>query len=162
MENGNLTIRYGNLEDLSELQKLFVETISTVCVKDYNEEQIRVWTSSIENKQRWIDILTKQYSIIAVENNRIVGFCTLDNGNYIDLIYVHKDCQRKGVANLLYAEIEKEAIRQGMNSIHADVSKTAKSFFEKKVFIVITEQTINLKGVEINNFKMTKELIHKT
>ncbi len=151
-------IRKGQIEDLTELQQLFVDTIKNICKTDYNSEQINVWASSIENSQRWQDIVTKQFLIVAQDNGKIIGFCSLDNGNYIDLLYVHKDYQRQGIAHKLYADIEKEATRQDQTKLTSDVSKTARPFFESIGFKVVSEQTVIRQSVELTNFKMTKEL----
>lgn len=153
-----IAIRRGIFDDLEALQKLFVDTISTVCKMDYSEEQISVWTSNIENKERWQNILANQFVLVAQENEKITGFCTLDNGNYIDLFYVHKDHQQQGIAKKLYADIEKEAKRQGQTELTSNVSKTARPFFEKIGFNVKKEQIVNIKGVELTNYKMTKPI----
>ncbi len=102
--------------------------------------------------------MTTQFVLVAEENNKITGFCTLENGNYIDLFYVHKDHLRQGIGYKLYVEIEKEARRQKQAELTSNVSKTARPFFEKMKFKVIEQQTVNLKGVELNNYKMTKVL----
>jgi putative acetyltransferase len=153
-----LTLRNGKLEDLAELQQLFVDTVKTICRKDYNTEQIKVWTSGIENIERWAKIFTSQYVLIAEQENKIVGFATLENGNYIDLFYVHKDFQRKEIAKKLYKEIEAKAKLQRQTKLTSDVSKTAKPFFKHVGFEEIKEQKIIRKGVELINFKMIKEL----
>lgn len=153
-----MIIRIGDIEDLIEMQQLFVETIKNICNTDYDKEQINVWSSGIDDKQRWQDILTKQFVLIAQENNKITGFCTLDNGNYIDLFYVHKNHQRKGIAHKLYIDIEKEARRQKQTELTSNVSKTARPFFERMKFKVIRQQTFNVKGIELRNYKMIKAL----
>ena len=153
-----MTIRKGHIDDLAELQQLFVDTVSNVCNVDYNRDQISVWTSSIENENRWLDILTNQFVLVAQDRKKIVGFCTLDNGNYIDLLYIHQNYQRQGIAHKLYADIEKEARRQGQTELTSNVSKTARPFFEKVGFKMLKEQSISLKGVELTNYKMTKGL----
>lgn len=158
MDSFKLTIRQGHLNDLTDLQNLFVETISTICKTDYNEEQIKVWTSSVEKKDRWLDILTNQYLLVAEDKEKIIGFCSLDKGNYLDLLYVHKDFQRQGIANKLFVEIENEAKRQGQIILTSDVSKTARPFFEKVGFEIITEQTVEIQGINLTNFKMTKKI----
>jgi len=151
-----MIIRKGQPEDLTELQQLFTDTIKNICKTDYNSKQIDAWASGIENKQRWHNILTNQFVLVAQNNENITGFCTLDNGHYIDLLYVHKDYQRQGIADRLYADIEKEAKRQGQKELTSNVSKTAKPFFERIGFKVQKEQNVNVKGVELTNYKMTK------
>lgn len=158
MKQEQLIVRQGQLDDLPELQKMFVDTVTTICNADYDKQQIEVWTSGIDNKQRWNDIVTKQFVLVAQQDNKIVGFATLDNGNYIDLLYVHKDHQRQGIAGKLYADIETEARRLKQTTLTSDVSKTARPFFESNGFKVLTEQIVNKKGIDLINYKMTKIL----
>lgn len=158
MNKENISVRLATLIDYKELQQLFVDTVNTVCSKDYNAQQIKVWTESVENEQRWLNILTRQYVIVALVKNKIAGFCTLDNGDYIDLLYIHKDYQRQGIATKLYSFIEEEAITHKSSVIEADVSKTAKSFFIKMGFETIEEKKVVQKGVEMLNYKMKKVL----
>ncbi len=153
-----MIIRKGHHEDLAKLQQLFAETVTTVCKSDYNDKQIEAWKSSIENTQRWKDLIENQFILVAVKNGEITGFCTLDNGNYIDMLYIHKDFQRQGIACKLYSEIEKEAKQQGQKALFSDVSKTAKSFFEKAGFSIVKEQLVKIKGVDLTNYKMTKDI----
>ncbi|MEX1189350.1 MAG: GNAT family N-acetyltransferase [Bacteroidia bacterium] len=153
-----MKIRLGSIDDLLELQQLFVETIEIVCKADYTNQQIKAWTSGIENKQRWQDILTKHIVFVAIESEIISGFCSLDKGNHIDLFYVHKDFQRRGVAKTLYTSIVNEAKRQRQIELTSDVSKTAKPFYEKMGFKVVRKQIVMVKGVEFINYKMNKKL----
>ena len=160
MDKTKAIIREGHLNDIKELQSLFVETISVICKVDYDEEQIEIWTSSIKKQDRWLDILTNQYLLVAEDNEKILGFCSLDKENYLDFLYVHKDHQRQGIANKLYVEIEKEVTRKEQKIITSDVSKTALPFFEKVGFEVITEQTVEIEGVKLINYKMTKKIAY--
>lgn len=158
MNHSKISIRRSKPGDLAEVQELFVDTISAICKDDYSPEQIKVWTSSIENTRRWTEKLTSQYFLIAERNNQMVGFASLENNDYLDFLYVHKDHQRQGIADRLYAEIEKEAIKREATTLNSDVSKTARPFFEKKGFKILEMQTNTMKGIEIMNYKMTKRL----
>ncbi|WP_194774828.1 GNAT family N-acetyltransferase [Pararhodonellum marinum] len=153
-----MILRKGSLEDLPEMQKLYVDSIRKSCKAEYNKQQIEAWSSGIENTSRWQDILKHQFVLVAQNEIGIIGFCTLDKGNHIDFLYVHRERQRHGIANQLYTEIEKEAKRQGQTQLTAEVSKTAKTFFEKVGFTVVEEQHVNLKGVDLTNYKMTKTI----
>jgi putative acetyltransferase len=146
-----LNIRQATIHDLPELQQLFIGTIKTVCTADYNSEQTEVWASGIENMDRWQQVLLEQVVWVATNEEKITGFCTLANGSYIDLFYVHKDHQRQGIALQLYTRIEQEAKRRNQTELTSNVSKTAKKFFEKMGFEVVTEQTVTIKGVDLTN-----------
>lgn len=112
------------MQDLPEMLLLFQDTITTTCKEDYNTNQLEAWKSGAENKERWLKVMKEQYILIAESENKIVGFCTLAQGNYIDLLFVHKDYQHQGIASKLYELIEKEALDQNQKILTADVSKT--------------------------------------
>jgi len=158
MNIDKLIIRQAFENDLVDIQKLFVDTISSVCINDYNPYQIKVWTLSIEDTQRWLDKLSNQYFLIAQFGKRIVGFGSLDNNNDIDLLYVHKDFQGQGIANRLLVELEQEAKKHDAKTVTSAVSINAKSFFEKKGFTTLNEQIVNIKGIDLVNYKMTKSI----
>lgn len=158
MNNPQISIRIARPDDLREMQEMFVETIQAICRKDYTPEQIKAWTSAARNIKRWTDKLKSQYFLIAEHGNKIVGYASLENNDYLDFLYVHKDYQRQGIAHRLYAEIEKEAKKRKATVLRSDVSITAKPFFEKKGFIASETQTHIVAGVEIVNYKMVKGL----
>lgn len=149
-----ITTRRTAPEDLEELQALFVETIRATCSNDYNKDQINAWTASVENIDRWNRLISHQYSIIAEIDSKIVGLAALDDPEYLDFLYVHKDYQRKGIANILYDEMKLESLHQGHYKLISDVSITAKPFFESKGFEVVKENKKEIRGVEITNYRM--------
>lgn len=152
----NVELRLAKAEDLPEIKELFVDTVRSVCSKDYTNKQLAVWTSSIENEERWLNKIKTQYFLVAKRGSNIVGFASLENGDYIDLLYVHKDFQNHGIANALLSSLQMESFRQGTRILRSDVSKTARPFFERKGFRQLREHTRIIDGVAINNFEMEK------
>lgn len=155
-----MNIRVARQEDLVEMKQLYVNTIHSVCKNQYNESQLIAWSSSSQNDQRWQEMISTQYVLIAEINNQIVGFASLKEGNYIDFFYVHKDFQRRGIANELLSRIESEAKSYNTQVLTSDVSMTAKTFFEKNGFVVVKEQENIRKDVVLINYKMKKENKH--
>ncbi|KAF2334287.1 GNAT family N-acetyltransferase [Flavobacterium daemonense] len=153
-----MNFKKATISDLPEMKELFIQTIQSVCKNDYNPEQINVWVSGAKITQRWIDVVEKQFVLLAIIENKIAGFGTLKDGNYIDFFFIHKDFQRQGIANKIFAELELEAKKHHSKIITSDVSITAKPFFEKKGFVVKAEQKNIVQDVEIINYKMEKEL----
>lgn len=43
----------------------------------------------------------KQFILVPQTENQTVDFVTLDNGNYVDLLFVYKDDPQKGISNRL-------------------------------------------------------------
>lgn len=159
MNQTEVSLRFSILSDLEEMQKLFMETVSVICKKDYSSKQIEVWISSIKNTVRWKKKLATQYILIAEINSKMVGFASLENNDHLDLFYVHKDFQRIGIGHRLYHGIEAEAVKRNAILLSSDVSETARPFFEKMGFEIITPQNNHIHGVEIKNYKMIKSLL---
>jgi len=151
-------LRRGAIEDLADLQNIFVTSVMQTCAADYTPEQINVWVSSIEDTARWHQILTQQLVWVATWSEHLVGFATLNQGYHIDLLYVHPNFQRKGVAGVLLSAIESFAIQSGQKVIHSEVSITARSFFEKNKFEIQCEQIVYRQDIGLKNYKMIKNL----
>jgi putative acetyltransferase len=156
--NMSMIFRAATNSDLPEMQKLYIETIQEVCKNDYNNEQLKVWSSGVENTERWLEVIKTQFVLLVIIENIIAGFGTLKDGNYIDFFYIHKDFQRQGIADKILNELEAEARKSGAKTLTSDVSITAKPFFEKKGFVVTAEQRNIRVNVELINYKMKKEL----
>ena len=154
-----MIFRKATISDLKEMQELYIETIKNVCKNDYNSAQIEAWISGVKNKDRWLEVINTQIVLLAIIENKIAGFGTLKDGNYIDFFYIHKDFQRKGVADKILTELETEAKKHHSKTITSDISITAKPFFEKKGFVAKAEQRNIRLGVELINYKMEKHLL---
>lgn len=146
-------IREYRSEDCRCLTKLFYDTVHTVNAKDYSEEQLNVWASGQVDLNKWDVSLSEHYSVVAVENDIIVGFGDMDRTGYLDRLYVHKDYQKKGIATAICDELE--------NSVHASefvthASITARSFFEKRGYKVVKEQQVERQGIFLTNYVMKK------
>lgn len=153
-----MNFRKATILDLAEMQEMYIETIKWVCKNDYTPLQIDAWVSGLNNTERWLKVIHDQYVLLATIKDKIVGYGTLKDGNYIDFFCVHKDFQRQGIADKVFIQLEFEAIKENSKTITADVSITAKPFFEKKGFVVKTEQKNIRLGVELINYKMEKKI----
>lgn len=152
----DLKFRRAKLNDLEEMQELCVETIKSTCQNDYDPKQIDVWVSSVQKVERWKTFLTKQYILVAENEENIVGCGSLKNGNYLDLMYVHKEFLRQGIANMIFEKLKKKSLTLGFDKLTSDVSKTAVPFFETKGFKIIKENKNMINGVEIINYHMSQ------
>ncbi|HOP93649.1 MAG TPA: GNAT family N-acetyltransferase [Acetivibrio thermocellus] len=119
-------------DDISEITELFYNTVHTVSLKDYSSAQINTWALKDIDKAAWNHRLSENFSIVAEQGGKIVGFASLAHEGYYDLLYIHKDYQRHGIAAALTDIIENKAVLRSICELAADVSITAKSFFEKR------------------------------
>ena len=139
-------------EDLQEIVDLFCDTVHSVNAGDYSMEEVEAWTSGID-LERWGRMLSENYSAIAVSDGKIVGFGDIDKTNYLNLLYVHRDFQRRGIAAAICDRLEKKA-EGSVISTHASI--TAKPFFLKRGYRVLREQQVERQGVLLTNYVMEK------
>lgn len=125
----------------------------TVNAKDYTEEQLNVWATGQVDLEKWNLSLQEHYSIVAVKNDVIVGFGDIDKTGYLDRLFVHADCQGKGIATAICDQLEQNA--EGNITTHASI--TARPFFEKRGYKVVKEQQVEKNGIFLTNYVMVKE-----
>ena len=136
---------------IDSLIRIFASSIKMTCAKDYSNEQIDAWLSGAD-KARWILVLNSHYALIAFKGDVPVGFGDISDDGYLNMLYVHPEYQNKGVATLICDALERHVEKD----ITVDASITAKNFFLKRGYEVISEQTVYRKGIALNNFKMKK------
>lgn len=139
--------------DFDEIAELFYNTVHSVNMNDYSQEQVDVWATGKLDPNRWNKSLLENYSIVGIEGRQIVGFGDIDKTNYLDRLYVHKDFQARGIATAICDELEKQA-NGATISVHTSI--TAKPFFEKRGYKVLKEQQVELAGVFLTNYVMDK------
>lgn len=140
------------------LLHLFKETVRRVNCQDYNPEQVHAWASVEIDQEAWASRFSGRFVPLAEVDGQIAGFGELSADGYIDRFYVSADHQKIGVGRALMAAIEAEAIRLGIKELYANVSITARPFFERSGFIVITPQEVVVRGQVFQNFRMARAL----
>lgn|GEM_PF-56318 len=156
-DNG-LRLRDYRSEDAPALAQLFYDSVHHAAADEYTPAQRAAWAPKVPDKD-WIHSrMSACVTFIVTQGSVISGFANLEQSGLIDMFYVHADRQRLGVGRLLYRRIEGAARNMGLPRLTADVSITARPFFESMGFTVITPQTITLDSVELSNFVMEKPL----
>lgn len=149
-----MDIREYRNTDINEVADLFYNTVHTVNIKDYSQSQINVWATGKLDISRWNKSLLKNYSIVAIQEEKIFGFGDIDETNYLDHLYVHKDFQGRGIAKAIYYELEKKA-KGGTIIVHSSI--TAKPFFERRGYKALRKQLVKLEGISLTNYVMEKK-----
>ncbi|MFJ5625607.1 GNAT family N-acetyltransferase [Peribacillus loiseleuriae] len=147
--------------DTKEIVTLFYETVHSINLKDYSQEQLDVWAAKEEKESKinsWKVSLGQNISYVAKINDKVVGFSGLTYDGYLDRLFVHKDFQGQGIASALVNMLENEEKKLNLLEIDTDSSITAKSFFKHKGYNIVRSQTVERKGVKLTNFKMRKKL----
>lgn len=92
--------------DCKELINLFYNTVHTVNIKDYTSEQLDAWAPKNIDLRKWDHSFRKHKTVVAIEDNKIVGFGDIDRSGYLDRLFVDKNYQNQGIATALCEELE--------------------------------------------------------
>lgn len=148
-----MKLRKYRSSDLKSVCQLFYETITTVNICDYNSEQIKVWSNRRDFLLQQDNYFNSLYTIVAIKDNKIVGYGNIDKVGYLDHLYIHKDYQGQHIATLICNELENH-LKIKRFSVHASIS--AKAFFEKRGYKVVKEQRVKIDNIYLNNYVMNK------
>lgn len=141
--------------DCEALAELFYNTVHRVNIKDYTKEQLDVWATGSVDLEKWNQSFEEHYSLVAIDNEVIIGFGDINKAGYLDRLFVHSEYQRKGIATAICSQLEHTV--QGNIVTHASI--TARPFFEKKGYRIIREQQVERQGVFLTNFIMEKSKV---
>ena len=146
-------------EDAAATLTVFLEAITETAVADYSAGQIAAWARPEQRTvPEWDRAMQARDSYVAILDKQIVGFSDVNSGGHIDMMFVSPRHLRRGVASALLSHLHVRAQTHGIRGLSADVSITARPFFEKHGFAAVTTQHPMTAGVPMTNFHMTKVL----
>ncbi|KKJ75659.1 hypothetical protein WH95_17005 [Kiloniella litopenaei] len=154
-----MIIRPHTPKDAVTLLQLFHDTVHNVNIQDYTQEQINAWAPESFDLNRWQERTKGYFIFVAEDDSGIVGFAELETNGHIDCFYVHHQKQGLGIGHKLIEAVEEKAKTLNLNEIYAEVSITARPFFEKKGFKIQEEQEVSIRGQKLKNYKMNRFLI---
>lgn len=156
--NVSIEIRKAEVKDMDSIRQLFSNCIMTVCKNDYSSNQLKAWASATDDIEIWYEKIQSQIFVVAEQEQLIVGLGSIANNDLLDLVYVHADFQRRGIARRILNTLLSEVQVNRVSVVNAHVSKTARAFFESRGFTLVREQSVSRRGVSLVNYIMTKAL----
>lgn len=155
----NYSIRALDENDIPQMKDLFRNTVLNVNARDYTEEEVKDWASCGDSDARWKDLLAVNRYIGAFDTyGHMSGFTSMNREGHLHSMFVHKDCQGRGVGSVLLSEAERLALEYGAEEITCEVSLTARPFFEKKGYEIVKIQKAQARRLKLTNFVMRKTL----
>lgn len=144
--------------DAATTLDVFLRAIRTTASRDYTPEQVAAWASDDIDVAGWSARRADHRTQLAEVDGRVVGFTDVDEHGYIDMLFVDPDVARTGVASALFEWALEMARDLGATELTTHASLTARPFFERQGFEVVVEQRPVLRGVELTNFVMRRDL----
>ncbi len=151
-----ITIRPYRPEDLSNLIALFCASVWSIARRDNTESQLRAWAPDVIDAEQFAQRRIAKPTWVAESEGHTAGFSDLEPDGHIDMLYVHPEFQRLGVARSLLVHLENVARARGLDRLYTEASITARPVFEAIGFHVIAAQTVTPRGDDMTNYRMEK------
>lgn len=145
-------------EDAQIAAAIFIAAVEQLTEDDYSEAQREAWASVADDDARFAVRLASQLTLIATLEGAPVGFASLKGADHIDMLYVHPDFTRMGVATSLIDALEKLAGARGAQALTVDASDNAAEFFTRRAYVATRRNTVTINGEWLANTSMKKTL----
>ncbi len=149
-------VREYQASDLEAVVALFGRSVHEIAAHDYSPAQVFAWAPQVPNWPAWSRRLSEGAVFACERKQQIAGFTRVEDSGYLDLLYVHPEFQRQGIARALLERVLAWAKSHGISRLTSDVSVTARPFFERAGFLMSKSCVVELRGVSFHNFRMER------
>ncbi len=153
-----MKIRNYTPEHTKEIVELFYSAVHAIDSTIYSDKQKQAWAPIPPDYDQWCLRLARNKTYLAIIDHKVAGFIVLERSGHIDCIFTHPEHEGKGVACLLYSNIEIFAKARNMEGLSIEASIVAKPFFERRGFVVQHKNRVEKSGQILINFSMEKLL----
>jgi len=138
--------------------RIYHEAVHQLAAKDYTPAQVLAWSDGNIDFEKWRKRCERKRAFVKELEACVVGFMELDPDGHIDCTYVDPAHARRGVMSELMEAVKAEAGRTGVGRLFAEVSKTARPFFEKHGFVHMRDNEVSIRGEVLVNYIMECDL----
>ncbi len=153
-----IVIRAYEPADAAALVHLFRASVRRIAARDYSRSQVAAWAPDLIDETEFGQHCASKSTWVATIDEHIAGFSDIEPDGHVDMLFVHPDFQRRGVARALLQHVEMSAREMQLRRLYAEASITARPVFEAVGFKVVVPQTVNIRGEFLMNFRVEKRL----
>ncbi len=147
-------IRAGGAADAAACMSVYVDAIRNGTAGHYSPEQAMAWAPT-QDVEPWLaPRLEAGVTWIAWDDARAVGFLTFTSDGHLDFFFVRPEARQSGLAELLYQRMLTQSDAAGLETLTTFASHLARSFLEKRGWIVLEGETATRHGVDLKRWKM--------
>ena len=151
-------IRRFRLGDEIALAHIFQRSVSTIASAKYREDQVAAWLQSGPGGDELRERMRSREAFVAEDGGELIGWIDLLPNGHIDMLYCIPERSRGGIAEMLYAEVEKRARAMGISRLHSEASLFAEAFFKRHGWEVDERERVVRLGVTIVRARMSVAL----
>jgi len=153
-----MNLRQIATKDQLELKKVYFDSIQSIDLKIYSQEQKRAWSSQAWTNPNFDESIIKGKGWLLSEKDIIIAFATRCPNNRISLLYCKGKYQRKGYGSRLLNKLENEAKQEGLDSLSTEASLMSYKLFLKNKWEIIRKEKVIINNIFFERYKMIKIL----
>ena len=133
-------------------------------IKRYKlEEEIQLMEVFVSpnsiDREEWKNKMHRINPFVILDNDKILGYADLQSSGYIDHFFVRGGYSGRGIGKQLMNFLLQKAKEKDITELSSDVSLAAQPFFKKFGFKPIISKKVEVRGVELENALMKKEML---
>ena len=133
---GQVQLRPYEPADAAATWKVFHAAVRSTALACYSAEQVAAWAPDDVDADRWAHRRAAAWTLVAVHNGQVAGFTDLTDAGELDMLYVHPEHARRGVATCLVAGVVTEARRRGLLRLDVRASRVLQPLLERFGFVL--------------------------
>lgn len=154
-----MTIRRFRLTDARVVGEIFYRSVHEVACAKYDAAQVAAWAPEDPEPERWLERLSGYETFVAQDDvGTRVGWISMSDAGYVDMLFCLPEATRCGVADALYAAVEAIALARGLSQMTAHASLLAEPFFLRHGWSVERHESFVRNDVAMPRAAMSKKL----
>lgn len=154
----SMKIRLYKKGDIKQVAHLFDNSVSILNAEGFSETEMDLSLLNNIHFGGWEETCLKNFTVVAENNNGIIGIGQLDYNGHISCFYCHPDNRGQGIGKKLYAALEDYAIAKKISTLHTEADAFDRPFYFKMGFSTVQKQKVLLNGEIESLFILKKQL----
>lgn len=150
-ESSRASVRLRPFEaaDAAATWEVFHAAVRRTARAHYSSEQVAAWAPNEVDADRWARRRAAAWTLVAVNGEQVAGFADLTDAGELDMLFVHPDYARRGVATRLVAAVVAEARQRGLSRVEVRASRVLQPLLERLGFVLDEDHPDNRTGDQV-------------
>ncbi len=145
----DIIVRKYVASDAAGTREVFNAAVRRTALSHYTRAQVEAWAPEGIDLDDWGRRRAAAWTVVAVGGDEVVGFADLTDAGEMDMLYVHPDHGRQGIASALVAGVIREAGLRGLRRVDVRASRVLQPLLERLGFALDEDRPSNRLGHQL-------------